>query len=194
MIEPKIAAIHYPRGFDIDRLLLTICNRLTPHYRLGGLIQEIEGSQGGTCATSVRVFDLRTREEFNIWEDRGTCSSGCRMNERVLTEAGSVLDAAINDRVDLLIINRYGRAESEGRGLLSSFSRAAIIGIPVLTAVRPPYDQEWSRYHGGSAVDLPCEDLIICKWAAQAIEVTHREGHAARADSGCLSELFEART
>lgn len=170
MVAPQIAAIHYPRGQDIDLLLDRICDDLTVQgARLGGLLQVIEGKHGGNCATSVKVFDLRTRKSFNIWEDRGACAKGCRLNERILMESSSVVEEAITDRVDLLIINRFGRAESEGRGLLDYFSKAALAGIPVLTAVRAPYDEAWRRYHEGSATELPFDHNAACSWARLAI-------------------------
>jgi hypothetical protein len=56
---------------------------------------------------------------------------------------------AIGDRVDLLVINRFGKAESLGRGLLAVFTAAIEAGVPVLTAARHPYEQGWERFHGG---------------------------------------------
>jgi hypothetical protein len=73
--------------------------------------------------------------------------------------------AALADGVDLLIINRFGRAESLGRGLLGGFSAAIEAGVAVLTAVRPPYDQAWYAFHGGCAHDLAPEMQEILDWA-----------------------------
>jgi len=73
--------------------------------------------------------------------------------------------AALADGVDLLIINRFGRAESLGRGLLGCFSAAIEAGVAVLTAVRPPYDQAWYAFHGGCAHDLAPEMQEIIDWA-----------------------------
>jgi hypothetical protein len=72
--------------------------------------------------------------------------------------------AALVEDVDLLIINRFGRAESLGRGLLGCFSAAIEAGVAVLTAVRPPYDQAWYAFHGGCAHDLLPEMREIIDW------------------------------
>jgi hypothetical protein len=61
----------------------------------------------------------------------------------------SRLPAAIAEGIDLLVINRFGRAESLGRGLLGCFTAAMEAGVRVLTAVRVPYVEAWAAYHGG---------------------------------------------
>jgi hypothetical protein len=80
-------------------------------------------------------------------------------------EAEPILLAAIAERVDLLIINRFGRAESLGRGMLSIFSRAIDAGVPVLTAVRRPYEVAWHSFHGGMGSELAPDIGAIEAWA-----------------------------
>jgi Protein of unknown function (DUF2478) len=161
----RLAAIQYQRGFDIDELWSRSCAQLrTVDVRIGGVLQQSSGEQG-QCASSVHVFDLRSGQTFNIWEDRGACAVGCRLDERGLVDAEPALMAALADGIDLLIINRFGRAESLGRGLLGCFSAAIEAGVAVLTACRPPYDEAWYAYHGGSAPDLAPEMQDIIDWA-----------------------------
>jgi len=161
----SIAAVHYSKGFDIDALLVEACRALAESgLRLGGLLQISEGGVGG-CATSVHLYDLQTRSAFDIWEDRGACARGCRLDEAGLDAAAAVLDRAIADGVDMLIINRFGRAESLGRGLLPYFAQAVEDRIPVLTSVRPPYDEAWAEFHGSFGTDLPCNKEKVLDWA-----------------------------
>jgi hypothetical protein len=160
-----LAAIQYQRGFDIDELLSRSCGQLrSVGVRIGGVLQQSSGEQG-QCASLVHVVDLRSGRIFNIWEDRGACAVGCRLDERGLVDAEPALMAALADGIDLLIINRFGRAESLGRGLLGCFSAAIEAGVAVLTAVRPPYDQAWYAFHGGCAHDLAPEMQEIIHWA-----------------------------
>jgi hypothetical protein len=170
LLKPlRLAAIAYDRGFDIDRLLTAACERLSRRgARLGGLLQVSTGGKG-SCASSVQVIDLRTNATFDIWEARGTCASGCRLDERGLAAASNAIDRAIADRVDLVIMNRFGRAESLGGGLLASFSSAASEGVPALTAVRPPYDVDWENFHGGLGLELPADVEAIVAWAELAV-------------------------
>jgi hypothetical protein len=163
-----LAAVHFARGFDIDRLLFEACAALTRDgLRLGGLLQAATGERGGNCAATTHVVDLRTDRAFDIWENRGAWASGCRLDERGLAEAEPVLRAAIAEGVDLLVINRFGRAESLGRGLRGCFEAAVAADIPVLTAVREPYDEAWRAFHGGLGLDLPCEAEAVSAWALE---------------------------
>jgi Protein of unknown function (DUF2478) len=164
--EPiRLAAIAYERGFDIDRLLVAACERLARRgVRLGGLLQISTAAKGG-CASTVHVVDLRTNTAFDIWEGRGACARGCRLDEGGLAAASQSIDKAIADRVDLVILNRFGRAESLGGGLLGSLASAVAAELPVLTAVRAPYDQAWAKFHGGLAKDLPADVVSITAWA-----------------------------
>jgi hypothetical protein len=168
-LEPiRLAAIAYERVFDIDCLLVTACKRLLRQgVKLGGLLQVSTGARGG-CASTVHVVDLRTNTAFDIWEERGKGAKGCRLDERGLAEASCAVEDAIADRVDLIIMNRFGRAESLGGGLLASFSSAVSAGLPVLTAVRAPYDPTWTTFHGGLGQWLPTDVRAIVAWAESA--------------------------
>lgn len=166
----RLAAIHYPRSFDIDRLLIDVCaSAASSGLRLGGLVQVTIGERGGNCAATIHVVDLRTQKAFDIWEDRGACAKGCRLDERGLADAEPAIMRAISDRVDLLIINRFGRAESLGRGLRTSFEAAIAADIPVLTAVRAPYDEAWQNFHDGMGSKLPCDVGQVTGWAASVV-------------------------
>jgi hypothetical protein len=161
----RLAAIHYERGFEIDALLLAICDELRSRdLQIGGIIQSSLGKRG-QCAASVLVTDLRSGKAFDIWDVRGPCARGCRLDESGLLDAEPALTAAIADGVDLLVINRFGRAESLGRGLIASFTAALEAGIPILTAVRPPYDDAWRDFHDGLACDLAAVPEAVIDWA-----------------------------
>jgi hypothetical protein len=168
-----LAAITYRRGFDIDELLLRCCTRLrSGGLRIGGLVQQSSGERG-QCARSIHVIDLRSGRAFDIWEERGACASACRLDERGLVDAGPTLMGAIADRVDLLVVNRFGRAESLGRGLLGCFSAAIEAGVPVLTAVRHTYDRDWRMFHGGFARELGPSMQDIVEWAMALRQTWH---------------------
>ena len=76
-------------------------------------------------------------------------------------------------------MNRFGRAESLGGGLLASFSSAVSEGVPALTAVRAPYDLGWETFHGGLGLELSAEVEAIMAWAEMAIDGCERASAAA---------------
>ncbi|MFM9847502.1 MAG: DUF2478 domain-containing protein [Hyphomicrobiaceae bacterium] len=130
-----LAAIAYQRGFDVDGLLLASCAELQSRgLRVGGVIQS-SSSDPAHCASQIHVVDLRSGEAFNIWEDRGSCSRGCRLDERGLIDAEPSIMRSLADGVDLIVINRFGRAESLGRGLLGCFMAAVESGVSIVRHV-----------------------------------------------------------
>jgi len=191
-LEPvRLAAIAYDRGFDIDRLLVEACERLIRRgVRLGGLLQISTGGKGG-CAATVRVVDLRTSTAFDIWEERGPCAKGCRLDERSLADASQAIDKAIADGVDLVIMNRFGRAESLGGGLLASLTGAVAAELPVLTAVRAPYDVAWRRFHGGLAQELHADVTEVVAWAEHTIGYFFRPSEAVEPQAKSQRSLSE---
>jgi hypothetical protein len=83
---------------------------------------------------------------------------------------------ARGSNVELLVLNRFGKAEAEGGGLRSAFVRAIEAGIPVVTAVRSPYIAAWSEFHERLAVDLTPDLGAVLAWCRDAV----RELRAAR--------------
>ena len=62
----------------------------------------------------------------------------------------------------MLVINKYGIAESEGRGLVDEMTRAASEGVPVLATVHNKYVDAWRNYSGDLGIELfPMLDEVI---------------------------------
>jgi hypothetical protein len=172
----RLAAIVYERGFALDAFLADVCARLTAKgLRLGGLIQTSSGIRG-THAASIATVDLRSGQRFDIWEGPGASSTDCRLDVRRLVDTVPMIMAAIDERVDLVVINRFGRAEAGGGGLMACVSAAVAAGIPVLTAVREPYIAPWRAYHGDLATSLePNLDVITAWCESAAFAATHHK-------------------
>ena len=161
-----LAAVTYPAGFRIDELLAAIARRLrTEGVRLAGAIQENAGN--AACATMTLV-DLGSSGRFSISQDLGPAALGCRLDPCGLAEAERPLVATISNGADLVVLNKFGKAEADGGGLRNAFVRAIEIEVPVLTAVRPPYTDSWARFHGGLAVALPPDFAAVHAWCRDA--------------------------
>jgi hypothetical protein len=114
------------------------------------------------------LVNLATGRHFPISQDLGSGAQGCRLDPGGLAGVGAALETTI-DRVNFLILNKFGKGEAEGGGLRNVFARAIETGIPVLTAVRPPYVDVWLQFHGGLAVDLKPDFDTVLAWCRQAI-------------------------
>ena len=61
----------------------------------------------------------------------------------------------------------------------STVSRALDVGLPVLTAVRPPYTAGWADFHGGLAVELAPDLDAVLAWCRAAATMRRAAGDIA---------------
>lgn len=72
----------------------------------------------------------------------------------------------------MLIVNRFGRRETENGGLRDEIASAVVARIPVVIGVGDGYAADWERFLGGSGTVL-CEIDALEAWClAQARIVT----------------------
>lgn len=165
----RLAAIVYQAGFQIDEFLSRAADLLRgDNVKLGGALQENVRVTGRGCSTMTLV-DLASQCRFRISQDLGSQTEGCRLDARGLSEIGAMLDRARIDNVEILVLNKFGKAEKEGGGLRSVFARAVETGIPVITAVRSPYAEAWSEFHGRLAIDLAPDLDAVLGWCRNSV-------------------------
>jgi hypothetical protein len=130
---------------------------------VGGVLQEIEAGKEPNCAR-LNVVDIRTGATASITQDRGKDAQGCKLDPRGLADISHCITDAIEAGVALIVVNKFGRAESEGGGLLSCIADSVSVGIPILTSVREPYIDAWRSFHGGLAIELLPNKKTIVDW------------------------------
>jgi hypothetical protein len=101
---------------------------------------------------------------FRISQSLGRGSDGCRLDPGGLADCAAALEREIAAGCDLLILNRFGRGEAEGRGFRDLIGMAMVSEIPVLTAVRDSYAAEWALFGRDVACDLPADRAAILAW------------------------------
>jgi hypothetical protein len=164
-----LGAVLYEAGFDIDRVLWMVVDKLREGGAVvAGVIQTSAAPSDGCCA-HMNLVDLKSNRVFEISQELGPQAQGCNLDQRGLAEAAGIISEAITADIDFLVINRFGKAESEGVGLASCISDAIGAGIPVLTAVREPYIAEWQAFHGGLATDLSPSAKVVIEWCAAMV-------------------------
>jgi hypothetical protein len=172
----RLAAVVYNAGFRIDDFLTRVADRLrADRIYMAGVLQENARDDAGVCS-AMTLVDLTSRGRYRISQDLGSQAEGCRLDAQGLAEICALLDRPLGHDVELLMLNRFGTAEVEGGGLRSAFVHAVEASVPVLTAVRPPYIEAWSKFHGRLAVDLPTDLDVVLAWCRDSV----RELRAAR--------------
>jgi nucleoside-triphosphatase THEP1 len=183
----RLAAVVYQSGFKIDDFLARLVNLLrADRIKVAGVLQENARDVAGFCS-AMTLVDLTSRRRFKISQDLGSQAQGCRLDARGIAEIGPLLERTLNQDAELIILNRFGKAEAEGGGLRSAFVRAMEAGIPTLTAVRTPYVEAWSLFHGQLAAELAADLDAALAWCRESV----RQLRAARRSE--LSATGQAR-
>jgi hypothetical protein len=166
----RLAAIHYEAGFGIDSFMAKLGQALRASgIRLGGAIQ-VNPPDACSACSDMTLLDLSSGTAMEISQQLGSQSESCRLDSERMAGFAGLLDRPFESDIDLIILNKFGKAESEGHGLRRTLSRAIEAGIPVLTAVRPPFNDAWRGFHGGLAVDLPSDLQRSHDWCVDVVK------------------------
>lgn len=145
---PKIAAILFDEGVAIDAMLEgIICKLQAKGYRIAGYLQR-EIAETDSCCSITDLESIATRTKIRISQALGPGARGCRLDTNGLAEASGALIGELEHGTDLLILNRFGKGESEGQGFRAVIQKAMEMNIPVLTAVRETYRPSWEEFGG----------------------------------------------
>ncbi|NEW86942.1 MULTISPECIES: DUF2478 domain-containing protein [Rhodopseudomonas] len=157
-----LAALVYERGEDPDRVLGEFAADLNSRgYRAVGLVQI--GPRGDdTRGLSARL--VHSGEQVTLYQDLGPLAQGCRLDPGRLLDAGARVAGAMAGGADLLIINRFGQQESEGKGLLHLIVEALSADIPLVIAVPSHRFDAWIRFADGMSVRLRCDRRALDLW------------------------------
>jgi Protein of unknown function (DUF2478) len=181
-----LAALVYEQNQDPDEVLHAFASDLKAGgYRVAGLLQT-----GHHCIDAPRLSAMlvHTGEELQLFQDLGTCATGCRLDVGRLLDAGTRVASAIEQGADLVIVNRFGRQEREGKGLSFLVERALSADIPVVIAVPSRRFADWIRFADGMSVKLRCDRKTLDAWW-NAISL--RNAGVLRQDHHTVCEVFK---
>lgn len=158
-----------------DRLLAEVADRLEAEgWPLAGVVQINSERAGSTrCDMDLRVLGQGGRHDglVRISQQLGAGSQGCRLDPEGLQTAVGVVEAALAPaRPALLILNKFGKAEIEGRGFRDVIGAALAEGVPVLLGLKPLNRPGFEAFAQGYATALPAELDAVLDWARR-----HRE-------------------
>lgn len=112
----------------------------------------------------VVLEDLMTGRRTALFERRGVHARGCRLDESALAEVTALIRCSLEHRPRLLILNKYGKAECEGRGLRDLIALSADLGIPTIIGLPRRNLAEWTNFAGDFAVQLEDGTAQIDRW------------------------------
>ena len=65
---------------------------------------------------------------------------------------------------DLIVVNRFGTPEAQGRGLAEEMLAIMALGIPLVTTVESPSLDLWRDFTGGLAGEIPPNCGGLMRW------------------------------
>ncbi|MGD9864605.1 MAG: DUF2478 domain-containing protein [Pseudodonghicola sp.] len=151
-----------------DRLLSELAGRLQARgLRLAGVVQSNQDCpQGQACDMDLRL--LPDGPLIRISQSLGAGSSGCRLDTSALEEAVGLTGPALERGPELLMINKFGKHEAEGRGFRPLIGEALLRGIPVLLGVNAGNLAAFLAF-AGEAAEAVAPDLDSLEaWVARA--------------------------
>ncbi len=160
----KIAFTLAPERGEIDRLLASLAGRLLASgSRICGTIQiNSERADWGPCDMDIKV--LPDGPAIRISQSLGRASRGCRLDPGALETAVHLVGQSMASGCDLLLVNKFGKHEAEGRGFRNVIAEAMFREIPVLVGLNPLNREAFQGFTGGLAKELPPDEAVLLDW------------------------------
>ena len=168
--EPTLAAILAAKDVPADQLLAGAAHRARQAgLRVAGFLQHRE-TGGEECCRDIEIEHIGTGVTQIISQALGSGSKGCRLDPAALADVAGALQAELDDGADMLILNRFGKGETEGHGFRSIIETAYARQIPVLTVVRETYVEGWNDFAGDCGVLLAPDSKAVLGWCDRVME------------------------
>lgn len=165
----RIGYVCKPGRGAVDAVLAEVTERLEGQgLRLAGAVQSNrERPDRALCDMDLRV--LPDGPEFRISQDLGNAAKGCRLDPSALEQAVAAASARLAG-AQLLIINKFGKHEAEGRGFRDLIAEALARDIPVLIGVNGLNLPAFTEFAGDLAEALPPDAVAVAGWLARHLK------------------------
>ena len=162
----RLAAVLYTggKGGAADAALAEAMDVLAAEgWRLGGSVQYNRAMED-RCACDMTLKDLGTGRLVEISEDRGPLARGCRLNSVALEELTGLAAASLAKGIDLLVVNKFGKRETEGHGFRQAIETAVGLGVPVIALVSESNLAGWAEFTAGLDERFDADLDAILAW------------------------------
>lgn len=156
-----------PGRGDTDLVLQKLAADLAARgFRCCGTVQiNSDRADAGPCDMDVQV--LPNGPVLRISQDLGPSARGCRLDPAMLEAAVGLVTARLAAGADLLIINKFGKHEAEGRGFRDTIAEAVAMDVPVLVGLNALNRGAFEAFADGLAIQLPPERDALAAWAEE---------------------------
>jgi len=165
----NLACTMAPGRGDTDLMLEKLAARLADRgVRCVGTVQiNTERADSRPCDMDVRV--LPDGPVLRISQDRGPKARGCRLDADALETAVGHVAARLSAGADLLIVNKFGKHEANGRGFREVMATAVEFNVPVLVGLNALNRDAFDAFSGGVARLVAPDLTSLESWAVSAV-------------------------
>ncbi|MEQ9040357.1 MAG: DUF2478 domain-containing protein [Silicimonas sp.] len=163
----KLAYVTVPGRGRIDDLVAEVVGAFEDDgLRLAGTARVKPADPSGhPCDMDLRV--LPDGPGFRISQPLGPMAKGCRLDGGVIEAIAAEVEARLSG-ADLLVVNKFGKLEAQGRGLCPAITMAMEMGIPTLVGVNEMNVPEFNAFSDGAAEVLKPDVRSIRAWYEKA--------------------------
>lgn len=165
----KIACIRASARGKTDLLLQQFAAHLAQQgVRTAGTVQiNTERADSHRCDMDVQI--LPDGSVFRISQDLGSASRGCRLDPAALEQAVASSAIELANNAQILIVNKFGKHEAEGRGFRGLIADALERDIPVIVGLNALNEPAFNAFAEGFARRLPADLEALKSWAQSAL-------------------------
>ncbi|WP_224825949.1 DUF2478 domain-containing protein [Cognatishimia sp. MH4019] len=160
-----------PGKGDVNFLLFKLAKRFAAQgIQCRGTVQINTDRTEGPCDMDVQV--LPDGPVLRISQNLGRDAKGCRLDPSVLETAVGHVAASLDDAADVLIINKFGKHEADGRGFRDVIARAIEREIPILIGINAMNRDAFMEFVGGLAMQVPPDLDALSDWFKNGLSQT----------------------
>jgi len=161
-IAPFAAAVYRPDTGDRMALLKFVERLKSNNVRVGGVLQEALFNSAGEI-TGLDAIDVNTNQRIPIsrpMENRDECG----LDVSALAETTGIIRKAIDDRLELVVVEKFGELEQEGKGLIDEIFQTIAADIPLLISVPEAALPAWQERSGELGSVLSFNEAAFQQW------------------------------
>lgn len=165
----KLAYTMAPGRGDIDLILARLAEELTAKgVRCCGTVQiNTNRPESDLCDMDVRI--LPDGPVLRISQDLGPDARGCWLDPSALETAVGEVAARLGDGCDLLIINKFGKHEADGRGFRHVIAEALGKEIAVLVGLNGLNEAAFQTFAGGMTEHVQPTVGALSAWVSTTL-------------------------
>ena len=165
-IVSNILAVVYSDGLAADKFLAEWGYSLrSAGLNVAGLVQ-LNTFVRNPSKCDMVVEELFSGAVLQLSENRGPEARGCRLDRSILAEASALLLNALDERLDILVLNKFGKIEAEGEGLRDVLAKAVELDVPIVVGVPFRNIDQWRIFAGDMAEECPVNSTRVRRWVA----------------------------